>query len=261
LRSCRTWWRKYGSLSGRWTSPDPLGGSIGDPQSFNAYSYAGNDPVNLIDPSGLKQCFARFEVTTTIHTDGHVDIDWKYLTSYCVPTVDDFPFFLQLGDDPQNERLAAARAELERRLGANHGENPCAKAFGGFQKALKALNETNFTFDSTLDANAQTIGTHVIINSGPNQAFMQPPGSTYSFDLATASKLRNRPGGGQIRDVSFSSLPLRGVTAAAFLLAHELGHRRHIYGDNYHDGTIVDNAINNMKIWKACFSEAKPIPQ
>src|SRR5438128_3189853 len=50
-----TWWRKYESTAGRWTSPDPLSGSIGDPQSFNAYGYAGNDPVNFIDPSGLSQ--------------------------------------------------------------------------------------------------------------------------------------------------------------------------------------------------------------
>jgi RHS repeat-associated protein len=50
-----TWWRKYESSAGRWTSPDPYGGSmtIGDPQSFNRYSYVENDPVNFVDPSGL----------------------------------------------------------------------------------------------------------------------------------------------------------------------------------------------------------------
>ncbi len=46
-------WRKYENLSGRWTSPDPLDGSIANPQSFNRYSYTQNDPVNLVDPSGL----------------------------------------------------------------------------------------------------------------------------------------------------------------------------------------------------------------
>ena len=48
-----TWFRKYESLSGRWTSPDPVSGSIGDPQSFNHYAYSGNDPRNRIDPTGL----------------------------------------------------------------------------------------------------------------------------------------------------------------------------------------------------------------
>ena len=48
-------WRKYESFSGRWTSPDPYGGSAStaDPQSFNRYSYTQNDPVNFTDPSGL----------------------------------------------------------------------------------------------------------------------------------------------------------------------------------------------------------------
>jgi RHS repeat-associated protein len=49
-----TWWRKYESTAGRWTSPDPLGGRIGDPQTFNHYTYAANDPANLTDPTGLE---------------------------------------------------------------------------------------------------------------------------------------------------------------------------------------------------------------
>jgi RHS repeat-associated protein len=50
-----TWWRKYESWSGRWTSPDPYNGSAStvDPQSFNRYAYTTNDPVNSIDPAGL----------------------------------------------------------------------------------------------------------------------------------------------------------------------------------------------------------------
>jgi hypothetical protein len=32
---------------------DRLAGSLGNPQSLNRYSYAGNDPVNFNDPSGL----------------------------------------------------------------------------------------------------------------------------------------------------------------------------------------------------------------
>lgn len=48
-----TWFRKYESLSGRFTSPDPLSGTIRNPQSLNHYSYSINDPVNLMDPTGL----------------------------------------------------------------------------------------------------------------------------------------------------------------------------------------------------------------
>lgn len=49
-----TWWRKYESQAGRWTSSDPLPGSISNPQSLNRYSYTQNDPVNFVDPSGLQ---------------------------------------------------------------------------------------------------------------------------------------------------------------------------------------------------------------
>jgi RHS repeat-associated protein len=37
---------------GRFSSPDPLAGPLEDPQSLNRYSYALNDGINLIDPSG-----------------------------------------------------------------------------------------------------------------------------------------------------------------------------------------------------------------
>lgn len=47
--------RRHDNKAGRWTSPDPYGGSqaVADPQSFNRYSYVGNDPVNAVDPPGL----------------------------------------------------------------------------------------------------------------------------------------------------------------------------------------------------------------
>jgi hypothetical protein len=43
---------------GRFSSPDPLAGSIVDPQSLNRYAYVLNTPVNLSDPLGLDgPCF------------------------------------------------------------------------------------------------------------------------------------------------------------------------------------------------------------
>jgi RHS repeat-associated protein len=41
---------------GRFSSPDPLAGSIFDPQSLNRYAYVLNNPILLIDPFGLDFC-------------------------------------------------------------------------------------------------------------------------------------------------------------------------------------------------------------
>ena len=47
--------RYFSSTQGRFTSIDPFVGSMraGDPQSFNRYSYVGNNPVNRVDPTGM----------------------------------------------------------------------------------------------------------------------------------------------------------------------------------------------------------------
>jgi RHS repeat-associated protein len=48
--------RYYGSTQGRFTSVDPLmaSGSVGDPQSWNRYSYAFNNPLRFTDPTGME---------------------------------------------------------------------------------------------------------------------------------------------------------------------------------------------------------------
>ena len=47
--------RYYASLQGRFTSVDPFGASanIGNPQSFNRYTYVLNSPYTLTDPTGM----------------------------------------------------------------------------------------------------------------------------------------------------------------------------------------------------------------
>jgi RHS repeat-associated protein len=47
--------RDYDPATGRWTSKDPLGFAAGD---ANLYAYAGNDPVNWLDPTGLAEVCA-----------------------------------------------------------------------------------------------------------------------------------------------------------------------------------------------------------
>ncbi len=45
--------RYYNPRLGRFMSGDPLSGDISDPQTLNRYTYSRNNPINLMDPSGL----------------------------------------------------------------------------------------------------------------------------------------------------------------------------------------------------------------
>ena len=45
--------RSYDPAIGRFTQPDPLGMNVWDPATWDLYAYAGNNPVNWWDPTGL----------------------------------------------------------------------------------------------------------------------------------------------------------------------------------------------------------------
>jgi RHS repeat-associated protein len=45
--------RYYASAQGRFTGVDPVSGMVGNPQTWNAYTYTLNNPVNLTDPTGM----------------------------------------------------------------------------------------------------------------------------------------------------------------------------------------------------------------
>jgi RHS repeat-associated protein len=47
-------YRDYDAHTGKWTAKDPIGYAGGD---SNLYGYVLNDPVNLVDPLGLYDCW------------------------------------------------------------------------------------------------------------------------------------------------------------------------------------------------------------
>ena len=82
--------RYYSSQWGRFLSPDPYGGSVapGDPQSWNRYGYAANDPVNHADPSGLITCLVFADADWWPFPDwdeGAFDWGWMYSGIYFCP--------------------------------------------------------------------------------------------------------------------------------------------------------------------------------
>jgi RHS repeat-associated protein len=74
--------RDYAPGIGRWMSPDPYDGSyrMGNPQSFNRYSYAGNNPLGRVDPLGLDYCegystTSSYDPSTGTYTNPDVPYD------------------------------------------------------------------------------------------------------------------------------------------------------------------------------------------
>ena len=63
--------RYYANVQGRFTSVDPEGASadIGDPQSWNAYTYARNNPLLYVDPDGRTYLIKHADGTTELVTD------------------------------------------------------------------------------------------------------------------------------------------------------------------------------------------------
>ncbi|MGH9554494.1 MAG: RHS repeat domain-containing protein [Terriglobales bacterium] len=66
---------------GRFTSPDPLAGSIGNPQSLNRYVYVGNDPVNFTDSLGLVRGRPRKKVGDQEEEEGLGGSPWRIYAS------------------------------------------------------------------------------------------------------------------------------------------------------------------------------------
>ncbi len=66
--------RYYSSGLGRFTTPDPLGGTAlpKNPQTWNRYSYSAGDPVNAFDPTGQFEQLPIFGPSC--------GFDWEYIT-------------------------------------------------------------------------------------------------------------------------------------------------------------------------------------
>ncbi len=123
---------------GRFSSPDPLAGSITDPQSLNRFAYTRNDPINLIDPLGL---LGRYWIDASqsgnfiallLGGSEFADVG-IYLGSFCSPVYDFVwngegftPVFVGTSCSPTQGRRSGgeAAAFLALKTGANTLTNP-----------------------------------------------------------------------------------------------------------------------------------------
>ncbi len=256
--------RRYNRWSSRFEQPDPYDGSydLTDPQSFNRYAYVNNDPVNLVDPSGLDP-----DDPPPVNggTLGSVTVNGSFDDGISTLIMSGSGLFdnarhlsqtsLNFREGLQNQQfLTDALDEVRRRL-----QNPeCAKLFGGEKNAVKKLNELNFKPGTLKTGNIAKIeGKDVTLDSG---RFTAQGGK-----LAFASNIKESTVQGYpSTSFTLGTLTLTGTTFGAFILLHELGHRTKIYGKYDNDGgSQYDNlptGANNEKIRAACFGELQPNP-
>jgi RHS repeat-associated protein len=64
---------------GRFSQPDPVSGSLANPQSLNRYAYVLNDPINFDDPLGLQHRPGRERVGGFDRGDGYRFGGWPFL--------------------------------------------------------------------------------------------------------------------------------------------------------------------------------------
>jgi hypothetical protein len=151
---------------------------------------------------------------------------------------------------PQNreeERFTAAVNELKKRLEADKGKNPCAEFFGGLKNAEKKLK--------------QMIEHHVFGPTGIEGAAAVTRGSSTIIDQF--GDFMDNSGSRDIRVTPQQNyITLDNVAAAAFALAHELGHRAKKLREDSPDvvgkeGAKIASWMNSGDIRTACFAEAK----
>lgn len=104
----------------RFTSPDPLlnSGHPSDPQTWNRYTYVGNNPLRNVDPTGL-----------------------YYFVNTCPEA--DVPCNAAFGDTVQNVRRAYAATQAAYKKAVDHGDTKAAEALKRTLDGLGAEGKNN----------------------------------------------------------------------------------------------------------------------
>jgi RHS repeat-associated protein len=77
--------RYYRQTWGRFSAVDPIGGLPSDPQSFNRYAYARNNPLRFVDPTGMSNEDLTFRVGVDWYTsiiDNGYSFDYFWINNF-----------------------------------------------------------------------------------------------------------------------------------------------------------------------------------
>ena len=243
-------------MSGRWTSPDPLRGTIAAPQSFNAYTYAANDPVNFVDPTGLDPNGVLGGLLGSIANMGPgtsvVDVPISFDRPINGGSATDGTDWLTLAvinrselnqgsGEPLKDALDAARAALK------DPEGDCAKLFAK-GNGLEKLND--------LDKNGKIkIGdTNIPKQLSPNGKLSGAPGiGAYAkygkiFLNSTSSVVKGtlNPGAAVFGGMS-------NANALATLIIHEMRHITKDIPSESLERYREESLLNSQDVKDACF--------
>jgi RHS repeat-associated protein len=102
--------RYYSSVQGRFTSPDPAAHDLVNPQTFNKYRYALNNPLRYIDRDGLYEEDVHKDLTTVLALAAGFSRETATAIGAATQWVD---------DDPRTDPTALANA-LNEQMRANY---------------------------------------------------------------------------------------------------------------------------------------------
>jgi RHS repeat-associated protein len=169
-----TWFRNYEWNVGRWMSPDRLAGNVGNPQSLNRYTYALNNPVSLVDPTGTTWCRL---------TDDGQSIDY----SSCVSDTDygnnqsAYPGYQQVSQDQTVTVVASTDSDYTYTISAptilNTPYGPTWAASLATSNFFDAVNNASCTVSSSSIDNYLT--TTPLAGQGSS---LMATGQTYNLD-------------------------------------------------------------------------------
>ncbi len=151
--------RYYRVGFGRFCSPDPLSGSPGDPQSWNRYIYARDNPINNVDPSGMSWLSSFIHALVSFFTDvnfgpggtaptfptGNYDV-WQKLEDAITPNAGPWIIMNAMpGSEDESVGLASMMANVNSNLDALANESlasaPCLSDFSALGTTLAAVKK------------------------------------------------------------------------------------------------------------------------
>mgnify|MGYP000940732449 CR=1 FL=1 len=239
-------------------TPDPYRagggpGDMGNPSSWNRYSYVESDPVNLMDPEGLY---------TQACPPGEIRVrDVGCRAAFSEEHFSPLPLtFLPLDERADNRPTLQGPANAKQRKKFDNAlkyaagklkKKECADDFG--DGAVEKMNNATYTYGVSYKTNADgsptaTPNPDVYASTDVSSQAVTINMVGHFFSIAPTEVTVNGSTYVQSNDMGTG---LSQTAFDAFVLLHELGHLMGVLGDDRTNQSLADDF--NAKILKDCF--------